>query len=350
MIIIRYILLVQALLAIFIAGGLFFKQASLKNSTVALFTGLFGLEILVFLHGTSKLSTIYPEINGWFYFKMGFLYGPLLWIHFKSLVHNQKKLIKKDYLHFIPVLVIFLLIIDTLILPGEERIVYFRNHFYDRLMPINYVRALHLFLYAVVIIYLIVKNKAKISQNTLIYLWALSLIYISSTVIISFYTLFADGWRQFAYYYLANNMMILVIGVILYTDPNFLKEIKKKYLSSNLNLEDMSIIESKIRKLFESERVFLDNQLTVDYLGKQLDIKPYHISQTFSEYIEESFNDFVNRHRISYSKKLLKDPEYDLYKIEAIALESGFNNKVTFYKAFTKFTSITPSKYRFANQ
>ena len=41
---------------------------------------------------------------------------------------------------------------------------------------------------------------------------------------------------------------------------------------------------------------------------------------------------------------------YTQYKIEAIALESGFNNKVTFYKAFTKFTNTTPSAFRKAGR
>ncbi len=42
----------------------------------------------------------------------------------------------------------------------------------------------------------------------------------------------------------------------------------------------------------------------------------------------------------------MHDKAYSNYKIEAIALESGFNNKVTFYKAFSKFTNQTPSAFR----
>lgn len=109
-------------------------------------------------------------------------------------------------------------------------------------------------------------------------------------------------------------------------------------------------IQKKITNLFIYDSIFLKNDLTIRYLAEELNVKPYQISQTFSEFIQESFNDYVNKHRVTYSQKLLKDTAYNIYKIEAIATESGFNNKVTFYKAFTKHTATTPSKYRNLNK
>ncbi|WP_074405849.1 helix-turn-helix domain-containing protein [Aquimarina megaterium] len=351
MTIIRYFLLIQALTILFISGGVFFKYSkNLKSWTIGLFSGIFGLEILVFLYGTSKLSIVYPQFLGWFYFDMGFLYGPLLWFHFQSFIYNKNRYSKIDGLHFIAFIIIYILIIDILILPNEERIQYMRERFLDQIMPINYARAIHQLLYAIAVIYISIKNRAKLSSNVLVYLFTLAIIYICSTLIISFLTLFADGWRQFAYYYLFNNIMIFVVGIILYTNPQFLKEIKKKYSNSTLDHDDMVQIQKKINALFIHDSIFLKNDLTIGYLAKELNVKPYQISQTFSEFIKENFNDYVNKHRVMYSQKLLKDTAYNIYKIEAIATESGFNNKVTFYKAFTKHTATTPSKYRNLNK
>ncbi len=348
---IRYCLLIQAILILFISGGIFFKyKRNLKSWSIAFFSGIFGLEILVFLYGTSKISIIYPQFLGWFYFSMGFLYGPFLWFHFQSFIYGKNRYSKVDSLHFIAFIIIYILLIDVLLIPNEERLQYIESHFLDRIMPINYARAIHQLLYAIIIIYITGKNKTKLSSNVLIYLFTLSIIYICSTIIISFFTLFADGWRQFAYYYLFNNTMIFIIGILLYKRPEFLKEMKKKYSNSTLNYKDMIQIQHKINHLFTHDTVFLKNDLTIGYLAEKLDIKSYQISQTFSELIRENFNDYVNRHRIAYSQKLLKNPSYTIYKIEAIAIESGFNNKVTFYKAFTKYTSTTPSKYRSLNK
>lgn len=347
MTVIRYFLLLQAFIILFISGGIFFKHSkTLKSWTIAFFSGFFGLEILVFLYGTSKLSIVYPNFLGWFYFDMGFLYGPFLWFHFQSFIYNKNRYSKIDLLHFVAFIIIYLLIIDVLMLPNEERLQYMRSHFLDRVMPINYARAMHQLLYAFVLIYITKKNTAKLSSNIITYLFTLSIIYVCSTLIISFLTLFANGWRQFAYYYLFNNTMIFIIGIVLYTKPEFLKEIKKKYSNSTLDRHKMIQIKQKIDLLFTQDTVFLKNDLTIDYLAKKLEVKSYQISQTFSECIQENFNDYLNKYRILYAQKLLRDSAYDIFKIEAIAIESGFNNKVTFYKAFTKYTSTTPSKYR----
>jgi AraC-like DNA-binding protein len=45
-------------------------------------------------------------------------------------------------------------------------------------------------------------------------------------------------------------------------------------------------------------------------------------------------------------KKKLKNPEFDNYSIISIGLESGFNSKSVFYKAFKKHTGKSPSEYR----
>ena len=108
----------------------------------------------------------------------------------------------------------------------------------------------------------------------------------------------------------------------------------------------MKRIRSKIEKAFKMDQVFLDGSFNISGLSELLNEKQHHVSQTFSELISENFNDYVNKHRIEVAKQYLHDSNYKQYKIEAIALESGFNNKVTFYKAFTKFADQTPSAFR----
>ena len=72
--IIRLLLLIQALFTLFIAGGMFFKDTSVKNRSIAIFSVLFGLEILYFLFGTSKAGPLYPELRVRFYFSLGIVY------------------------------------------------------------------------------------------------------------------------------------------------------------------------------------------------------------------------------------------------------------------------------------
>lgn len=105
-------------------------------------------------------------------------------------------------------------------------------------------------------------------------------------------------------------------------------------------------IDKKIKTTMHEQQLFLNNDLSIDSLANTIEEKPYHVSKTFSAYIHEGFSDYVNKQRIEEAKKMLKDPTYKKYKIEAIAFECGFNNKVSFYKAFAKFTNVTPAKFR----
>jgi AraC-like DNA-binding protein len=63
-----------------------------------------------------------------------------------------------------------------------------------------------------------------------------------------------------------------------------------------------------------------------------------------NEHLNKSFTDFINELRIEVSKEYLVTKGN--LTIESIGYESGFNSKSTFFKAFKKFTGITPLQYQ----
>jgi len=341
-------ILIQALITLFVAGGLFFKEQLLKNRTIGLYFALFSLEVFYFFYGTSQLPTLYPQFIGRFYFSIGLIYGPLLWFHFNAVINPKTKLSIKDILHFIPLFLLNIHMLDLIIMPDIERMEYFNNreHFFNRILYLNYVRALHQVTYGV-LLYKLYKNcKDKVSLNEKFYLGGVSIIYFVTTIIITLFVLFANSWRDFSWYYMISVILILLIVYVLYNDPKFFKAFKEKYSNSSLKESEMLLIKNRLEKLFNSEHIFLNNALSIEDLSKELDVKTHHISQTFTNVFNENFNDYVNRFRVEYSKKLFVDPNYNNFKIEAIAKDSGFNNKVTFYKSFSKFVNLTPSAYR----
>ncbi|MFY7671065.1 helix-turn-helix domain-containing protein [Tenacibaculum sp. MEBiC06402] len=350
--IIRLIILVQALFTFFIAGGMFFKDNSIRNRSIALFSVLFGFEILYFLFGTSKIGSLYPFFRVRFYFSLGVLYGPLLYFHFKSILNQKLKISAKDLIHFIPLVALNIYMFNLIIMPIDERIIYYtnRDNFYNCVIYLNYFRSAHQIVYGVILLNLFKKHSKAIEINTKFYLGSLSIIYFTSTIVISLLVFFANSWRDFSSYYLLNNIIVFLIAYVLYEDPKFFRDIKKKYKHSNLSNKEIIKLKEELILLFKNELPYLNKQLNIDYLATKLNTKPHYLSQTFTREIKENFNDFVNRYRIEYSKNLLTSLEYKNLKIEAIAEESGFNNKVTFYKAFSKFENTTPSKFRKSNQ
>ncbi|CAD5254980.1 MULTISPECIES: AraC family transcriptional regulator [unclassified Imperialibacter] len=341
----RFLLLGYAFLTIFISGGLFFKKSGQAYLTLSVFILLFGLEMLDFLYSTSEVVKVFPQFYGRYYFVAGFFYGPVLCLHFTALL-QERRFRAVDLFHFVPALIVIISFSNMLMLPGKARIDYVSNHFYDQIMPLNYARATHILLYGIAFIFLIAKNYRGVDAIKRLYALSICSIYFITAVLMSWLTEYADNWRQFILYYISTSSIVFIVGYVLYKEPNFLKQITGKYLSSRLSRKEMELIRDKIIFTFREDSLFLNSNLTLPLLGEAIDEKPHRISQTMSELVQESFNDFTNRFRIDYAKEMLRKKEFQHYKIEAVALESGFNNKVTFLKAFSKFTSQKPSAYR----
>lgn len=313
---------------------------------LGLFTLCFGAEIIYFLFGTSQINYLYPQYSGFFYFLIGFLYGPLLYWHFRYNFDKKEKFNPWQFLHLLPILLEAVYLKDVLLMPGVERIRFMKEHFLDFVMPLNYIRAVHLLIYGLILILFLVKKNQIMDARLKLYKWSIAAIYFVSCVAISWFTLFANSWRDFDLYYIIACNIGVVIAILLYTDPDFLKEIRRKYLSSGISKDDKKRIAKKIQVAFATDKLFLRNDLNLAMLETEVGEKSHSISQTFTEEINESFQTFLNRHRIEYAKSLLKEKEKEKFTIEAIGQMAGFNNKVSFYKAFRQFTSQTPSEYR----
>ena len=343
--ILRLLLLIQAFLAIFVAGGLFFRESKISSRSIAVFILFLGVEILEFLYSTSAAVKLYPELYGLYFFPVGFIYGPVFFLHIVSVVKAEK--VRTRYaIHFLPFVIVTLSLVDIFQLPGTERIAYLSESFMARVMPYNYARAAHILGYGLGSVIFLLRHQPRLKAEERGYAVAICTIYFLSAIAISWLTEFADGWRQFIYYYLIINTLVYLIAYLMVYKPDWLKGLGKKYLRSNLSRLEMERISQKIHQQVGAAKLFLDRELSLKKVADLIGERPHRVSQTFSEVMGRNFNDFINSHRVEYAKKMLLDPAFDHYKIEAIALDSGFNNKVTFYKVFLKATELTPTAFR----
>jgi ligand-binding sensor domain-containing protein/AraC-like DNA-binding protein len=126
------------------------------------------------------------------------------------------------------------------------------------------------------------------------------------------------------------------------------KAVKNKNNNSSLLLNPLYIEEciKKLTYFVEVEKVYRDENVSLQSLSKQLSIPYYHLSQIINEKLNKNFPDFINTYRIEEAKKLLGDPKQANRKIISITYEVGFNTKTSFNKAFKKYTQMTPSQYK----
>jgi len=120
----------------------------------------------------------------------------------------------------------------------------------------------------------------------------------------------------------------------------------EKYAKSTLTEERTSAIWQQLQALMQTEKPYLDNDLTLPDLAEMLAISPQILSQVVNSQAQESFYQFINRHRVDAAKRLLAIAANRERRMLEIAEDAGFNSQSTFYSHFKKLEGVTPSKYR----
>lgn len=128
-----------------------------------------------------------------------------------------------------------------------------------------------------------------------------------------------------------------------YTD---LTNKKEKYTHSALTIENAKPLALSLTNLMLEQEPFLEPNLKLTDVAVQLNISTKILSQLLNQHFQQNFYDFVNGYRIEAAKAKLIDPSFTHLSIQGIALESGFKSKSTFYSLFKKMMRMTPAQFQ----
>ena len=115
---------------------------------------------------------------------------------------------------------------------------------------------------------------------------------------------------------------------------------KRSYILSD---EKMQAIASKLEHAMKEDKLFLQDNLSLNKLSESIAESENHISETLSQFLHTKFFQFVNGFRIEEAKRELQESDK---LITNIAFDVGFNSKSTFNTAFKKIVGDSPSAYR----
>jgi AraC-like DNA-binding protein len=146
---------------------------------------------------------------------------------------------------------------------------------------------------------------------------------------------------------------VLVIFILLTAGPaiyflykkNFFRQ-EEKYKSSHLDPERTEEYLRKLLYLLEMEKVYRDENISLQLLSEKSGIQPHYLSQIINEKMNKNFITLINGYRVIEAKKRLVDPKDGHQSILGIAFDVGFNSKAAFNRAFKKHTGMTPSEYK----
>ena len=115
---------------------------------------------------------------------------------------------------------------------------------------------------------------------------------------------------------------------------------------------DYEIVADHIGQLvlfMENDKPFIEPNLSLHKLADLTNIPVYIISNIINHHFKSNFNTWINSYRIQYFFTLTDNPDLKQFTIEALAMKSGFANRVTFNVAFKREIGESPGKYLKSN-
>jgi AraC-like DNA-binding protein len=112
-----------------------------------------------------------------------------------------------------------------------------------------------------------------------------------------------------------------------------------------INEEKMDEIDIKIKDFFARHQPFLSHSYSLKQLSEETGIPKHYLSYFLNARYKMNFRVFLNEHRMNHFISKIRNEEWRFKTLEAIANESGFNNRTTFIAACKRATGMTPSEY-----
>ncbi|MEM6725983.1 MAG: AraC family transcriptional regulator [Bacteroidota bacterium] len=381
------ILVVQAYLFAALLLVRFTKKRHLADLFLAIFILMNGHHCTSYIIGFMDWYDTYrnTKIN-YFLMNFGLALGPVLYFYIRSLTDIHFKFRKRDWWHFVP---IFVVVLYKVVLwhydsrqPGFEDVhngVLMEN--FHRAFILTISEVAHLiskiiyFTLAIQLYMIYRKNIQAFFSNT----FRVELNWMRN-FLIAYMGLFAFGilmtivnefvelhWTQNWWTFFFTSVTMVYIGMMGYfTDLSKLYNLtfnaqggKLKALKDQeqvLDHLDQSYTENEqnqideacmgtIRTYMDAHQPYLDAELTLSELARQVQLSPSQVSQAINTGFGMNFNEFINQYRVEAVKSILKKGEKSNLSMLGIAMECGFNSKATFNRTFKKFTQLTPSEY-----
>ncbi len=346
---------------IFIVLNLKNNTNNISNTLISIFVLMHSVFILDLFFYLTNLKFSYPHTM-LMSLTFSFLYGPIIYFYYKKIVLNYKfKWI--DVLHFIPTLFIFIAALPYYLLSGQEKLAILlevsslsTKGIYDVAFI---VKLTSLVIYALLIVriyYKFSKNNDKLSIIKL--KWQKGLAGLVSAYVV-FYCIYGLMMVTkmlpridflFHLQIVTMAIMVLYIGYKAFLTPKlfssgYFDTENYKYKKSGLTNSFSEDLKEKLLYLLENEKIYRQNNISLEILSQRLDTTRHNTSQVINEHFGLNFFEIINKYRIEEARLILENDKQNNMNIIDVAYEVGFNNKVTFNKSFKKILSLTPTQY-----
>jgi AraC-like DNA-binding protein len=388
-----------SLFAVLLAVGLaqaFFLLLSLlttgqdrryANYALALLMGLFSYELLnQFLHESDFIAH-FPQLSP-FSLTTDLLYGPVIYLYVSRITQQAPVTrLAKYAVHFIPAgISLPVNLYHAVTSPRHELINYAREVEHNLvLLDISdtlfiFLGMVSMFAYLIASLRKLRRHRRLIGENfsyreavdlawlksILIVIWILYLLYFTSFVLSllnialseSVYNLlfisivcsiFWMGYRGIRQPHVFAQPVVGASGQAgnqTQAQHEVDDESGERYQGSGINQAESQLIFDELQAFLKDHPLYLEPKLTLAQVSEHTGFKSHYLSQAINQNREINFYDFINQYRVEFARQRLSTRKPGNINVLAIAMESGFNSKSSFYTAFKKHTGLTPHQYR----
>lgn len=113
-----------------------------------------------------------------------------------------------------------------------------------------------------------------------------------------------------------------------------------------LTIEQGMICKEALENYFASKTTYLQSGYKIRDLSVELDIPIYLLSAFINQEYGKNFSELINEYRLNYLSNLMKSSsKLDQFTIDGLGKEVGFNSRNSFITAVRKKTGLTPAIY-----
>lgn len=113
--------------------------------------------------------------------------------------------------------------------------------------------------------------------------------------------------------------------------------------SDKLKGIDKEVNVGSFENLFFTNLFYLNKEASIDIIATKLDVTEEMLNSFVSNQYGVSYNDLLNKLRVSYFVELINTGKYNDITIDALAQKAGFGTRQHLYKHFKRFHGGTPS-------
>lgn len=381
--------------------GFYNRNRFAGNYFLVSFFAINALYGIVFYSFRDCPSVVFSAIMHGHFMPVLYLGGPMAFFYVRSLITDDSRLTRKDWVHFIPFLILFVGIIPYYFKDFSYKVALcesIRNDPKVFLTNINVLvpqrlniisRPLIMIAYFLMSIRMWIRHKEVVRRKTLLkgiyfkhlYLFVVLLLVLPSllafgmlvSTVMMVYSfdanlslnlpiLFVD---VVGFCYFALNSFVFVFPEILYGLPRYrhlphLHEAVSDLQPAVVSAAQNAVGNSTLRPPFSADylvkmeeqildyiqdKPFLDFEFNLTRMSSETEIPIHHLSYYFNNILQLSFSDWRNKLRVEHAVGLITNGFAKDHSLNAVSQESGFSSQVTFIRAFRNHTGLTPGEH-----